>query len=83
MNTRQCMGCNARKEKIELLRIVREPSGKISLDCSGKINGRGTYICRDAECLKRSKKSRRMERMLKSQIGAEVYEMIEDIINGS
>ena len=53
---RKCMGCNESKPKKELIRIVREPDGKITLDEKGKISGRGVYICPDKNCLVKVKR---------------------------
>ena len=53
---RQCMGCRERKAKRELIRVVRGTDGVVSLDFGGKMNGRGAYICPDAECLKKYRK---------------------------
>ena len=61
---RQCVGCRERKEKRELIRVVRSPEGGISLDFKGKKPGRGAYLCPDLECLKRARKSRALERAL-------------------
>ena len=58
---RQCVGCRERKEKRELIRVVRSPEGGISLDFKGKKPGRGAYLCPDLECLKRARKSRALE----------------------
>ena len=54
---RQCMGCRERKNKRELIRVVRSPEGQVSLDFGGKMNGRGAYLCPDPECLKRAIRS--------------------------
>ena len=54
---RQCMGCRERKAKREMIRVVRMTDGNVSLDFSGKLNGRGAYICPDPECLKKARKS--------------------------
>ena len=59
---RKCIGCNESKSKKELVRIVRSPEGEISVDTTGKKNGRGAYICNDAECLRKARKSKRLER---------------------
>ncbi len=56
--TRKCIGCGELKEKNQLVRIVRSKEGKISLDVTGKKNGRGAYICPDPECLKQAFKKR-------------------------
>ena len=73
---RQCMGCREQKPKNELLRVVRSPEGAISLDFRGKASGRGAYICRSQECLKRAAKSRALERSLETPIPAAVYEQL-------
>ena len=54
---RMCVGCREMKPKKELLRIVRSPEGEISVDRTGKVSGRGAYICANAECLNRARKS--------------------------
>ena len=74
---RQCLGCNEHKPKIELLRVVRSPEGEISLDFKGKKSGRGAYICRDVKCLRRARKSRRIDRNLECDIPDSVYDAME------
>ena len=74
---RQCLGCNEHKPKIELLRVVRSPEGEISLDFKGKKSGRGAYICRDVKCLRRARKSRRIDRNLDCEIPEAVYDAME------
>ena len=74
---RQCMGCNEHKPKMELLRVVRSPEGETSLDFTGKKSGRGAYICREVGCLKKARKSRRLERVLECSISEEVYDAME------
>ena len=74
---RQCLGCNEHKPKKELLRVVRSPEGEISLDFTGKKSGRGAYICRDVRCLKKARKSKRIERSLECQISDAVYDLME------
>ena len=54
---RKCTGCNEMKPKKELVRVVRSPEGEISLDLTGKKPGRGAYVCRDEECLKKARKA--------------------------
>ena len=70
---RQCMGCRERKAKRDMIRVVRMTDGNVSLDFSGKLNGRGAYICPDAECLKKAQKTRSLERSLEVPIPEEVY----------
>lgn len=74
---RQCLGCNEHKPKRELLRVVRDPEGNISLDFTGKKSGRGAYICKSVKCLSRAVKSRRIEKNLGVAIPDGVYENME------
>ena len=71
---RQCMGCRERKDKKAMLRVVRGTDGVVSLDFSGKLNGRGAYVCPDPECLKKAQKSKALERCLETSIPQEVYD---------
>ena len=71
---RQCMGCRERKDKKAMLRVVRGTDGVVSLDFSGKLNGRGAYVCPDPECLKKAQKSKALERCLEAEIPREVYD---------
>ena len=74
---RQCMGCRERKEKRAMLRVVRGTDGTVSLDFSGKLNGRGAYVCPDPECLKKARKSRALERCLEVASPEEVYDRLQ------
>lgn len=74
---RMCSGCRERRQKGELVRVVRSPDGVISLDTTGKAPGRGAYICRNAECLKKARKNRSIERSFKCKISDEVYGELE------
>ena len=79
---RQCMGCRERKAKKELIRVVRETDGTVSLDFSGKRNGRGAYICPDPDCLKKAQKAKSLERSLEVPIPEEVYLRLEKEMEG-
>ena len=74
---RQCMGCRERKEKRELIRVVRSPEGAVSLDFRGKAPGRGAYICPDLACLKKAIRSKALERSLEVAIPEEIYARLE------
>ena len=74
---RQCMGCRERKNKRDMLRVVRGTDGEVSLDFSGKLNGRGAYVCPDPECLKKARKTRALERCLEVAIPETVYDRME------
>ncbi len=69
---RQCLGCRERRAKRELVRVVRSPEGQVLLDFSGKANGRGAYLCRNPECLKRAVKAHALERALEAPVPEEV-----------
>ena len=75
--SRRCTGCGEHFPKSELIRVVRSPEGEISLDMTGRKSGRGAYLCKNAECLRRARKARRIEQNLEVTIPAEVYEALE------
>ena len=75
---RTCMACQAKKDKRELVRIVRSPEGEISVDMTGKKPGRGAYICPNLECLNKVIKSKRLERSLETTISQEIYESLKE-----
>ena len=75
--TRQCLGCNEHKPKKELLRVLRTPEGEIILDFTGKKSGRGAYICYDVKCLKKARKSKRIDKSLDTEIPEEIYDKME------
>lgn len=80
---RQCVGCREMKDKRALLRVVKGPDGGISLDFGGRKPGRGAYVCRDVECLRRARKSRALERAFETQIPPEVYDALEAELRGA
>lgn len=71
------MGCSETKLKTELVRVVRSPEGEVSLDLTGKKSGRGAYICRNVECLKKARRSGRIGRSLDVSIPEEVFDRME------
>lgn len=74
------MGCNSQKNKNELIRIVKNKEGIISIDRTGKAQGRGAYICDNVECLEKVIKSKRLERALNTKISDEIYEELRGVI---
>ena len=74
---RQCTGCREHKAKQELIRVVRSPEGTISLDFRGKASGRGAYLCRSGDCLKKAVKSKALERAFSAPIPSEVYDRLQ------
>ena len=77
---RTCMGCNEKKPKKELIRIVKNKEGIISLDKTGKQEGRGAYICNSVECLEKVVKSKRLEKVLEKEISEQIYNNLKDVI---
>ena len=74
---RQCVGCRTMFEKRDLIRVVKSPEGAISLDFKGKAPGRGAYLCKSAECLKKARRSKALERAFSMSIPEEVYDGLE------
>ena len=74
---RQCVGCGEMKSKKEIMRILKTAEGDIVLDVTGKKNGRGAYLCKTEECLKKARKTKGIERSFKMSIPAEVYDNLE------
>lgn len=72
------MGCNEKKAKRELIRVVRTPEGEIVLDGKGKLSGRGVYICPKKECLEKARKAKRFERSLETAIPETVYDALAE-----
>lgn len=77
---RTCMGCNQKKDKKELIRIVKNKNNEISIDKTGKKEGRGAYICDDVNCLDKLIKSKRLERVFEMSISNEIYESLRGVI---
>lgn len=77
---RTCMGCNSKKDKKDLIRVVKNKEEIISIDKTGKANGRGAYICNNIECLEKAIKSKRLERVLETKISEEIYENLRGVI---
>ena len=78
---RRCTGCGEHFPKNALIRVVRTPAGEVLLDLTGKSSGRGAYICKSAACLKKARKSRRIETSLECTISEEVYDRMEEEIS--
>ena len=78
---RRCVGCGEHFPKAELVRVLRTPEGEVVLDLTGKKSGRGAYICKKAACLKKARKSRRIEASLECSIPETVYDRMEEEIS--
>lgn len=73
-----CTGCGEMFDKRTLVRVVKSPDGEVSLDLTGKKAGRGAYVCKNTECLKKARKKRAFERAFSMQISEEVYNSMEE-----
>ena len=74
---RKCTGCGEMKPKKELVRVIKTVDEEILLDLTGRMNGRGAYVCREEECLKRAIKTKAIERSLGVSVSDEVYEQLK------
>ena len=79
---RMCLGCREMMPKLELMRVVRTPDGSIVLDKTGKVSGRGAYICKNKECFNKSVKSKALSRALEVQVEDDILLALEKEING-
>lgn len=73
---RMCTGCMEMKPKKELVRVVKNKEGEVSMDLTGKKPGRGAYVCRNLECLEKAFKTKRLEKNLEVKISEELYEKL-------
>jgi predicted RNA-binding protein YlxR (DUF448 family) len=77
---RRCLGCNESFPKKDLIRVIRDPEGNVSLDFTGKKSGRGAYVCRSLACFKKARKQNRFASSLEVQIPPEVLDALEEEI---
>ncbi len=74
---RKCLGCNTRRPKNELIRVVRTKDGNVTLDKTGKLSGRGAYLCNELSCFSKARKAKRFESNLEISIPPEIYDALE------
>ncbi len=79
---RMCLGCQEMKPKRELIRIVKNKENEISVDASGKKQGRGAYICKSPECFEKARKGKRLEKAFEMKIDEDIYEMLKQQLEG-
>lgn len=77
---RTCMGCNEKKDKKDLIRIVKNKNNEITIDRTKKAQGRGAYICDNIQCLEKIIKTKRLEKILDMKISEEIYENLRGVI---
>ena len=72
---RTCIACRSEKPKKELIRVVKF-GDEISLDLTGKANGRGAYVCNDKDCIEKLKKGRLLNKTFSCHVSEETYDKI-------
>ena len=77
---RTCIGCNEKKNKKDLIRVVRNKEGEITIDKTGKAKGRGAYLCDNIDCLEKAIKNKRLERSFEMKIEDEIYEKLRGVM---
>ncbi len=78
---RTCIGCNTKKDKNDLIRIIKNKQGIITIDKTGKMQGRGAYICNNIACLENAKKKRKLEKSFSCKIDENIYEDLRGVIS--
>lgn len=79
---RTCIGCNEKKNKNEFIRVVKNSNNEIFIDKTGKMPGRGAYICDNVQCLEKAIKTRKLQREFEIDIPEEVYNNLRGVIVG-
>ncbi|MCX4321979.1 MAG: YlxR family protein [Lachnospiraceae bacterium] len=77
VSLRQCVGCGEMKDKKEMMRVLKSAEGIVSLDMTGRKNGRGAYLCKNGECLVKARRNKGLERSFKMRIPDEIYANLE------
>ncbi len=80
---RKCVACQENKEKKELIRIVRSPEGTVSVDPSGRLNGRGAYLCLNAACIDLAEAKNILGKQLKTSVDSSVFASLRDLVEGA
>ena len=78
---RMCVGCGEMKPKKEMMRVVRTPEDTFILDVTGKKNGRGAYLCKNANCLEKAVRNKGLERSFQMRIPEEIMESLTKEFN--
>ena len=80
MPQRTCMGCNTKKDKKDLIRIVKNKDGEINIVKTGKMQRRGAYLCNNIECLNLAIKTKRIEKVFEQKIDNDIYEKLRGVM---
>lgn len=77
---RSCVVTGEKLEKKELIRVVRDNTNHVFIDTTGKANGRGAYLKKDLEVIKRAKQNKILDRRLEVEVPDSIYEELESMI---
>ena len=77
---RKCIGCNTSKDKKELIRVVKNKENEINIDKTGRLPGRGAYLCNSIECLEKAIKNNRLEKTFKMKIESDIYDKLRGVM---
>lgn len=78
---RMCTACREMKPKRDLIRVVKTTDGEIKLDTTGRLNGRGAYICKSSECFEKARKTNALARAFEMRVSEDVYNQLETELN--
>ena len=78
---RSCAICREKKDKNELIRIVKNKENEVKIDQTGKQQGRGAYMCSNVQCIEKAKKNKGLERSLDIKIEESIYDELIELIN--
>ena len=74
--------CSVTREKCtknELIRIVKTPEATVIIDQTGKANGRGAYLKKDSEVIKKAQKTKVLDRNLEISIPDSIYDELLEL----
>ena len=78
---RTCVVSGEKLPKKELIRVVRDKDGIVSVDLTGKANGRGVYLKGDVEIIEKAKKSKILNRKLEVEVPDDIYEKLKEVVS--
>lgn len=77
---RTCVVSHEKCEKKDLIRVVRNTSGDVEIDLTGKLNGRGAYLKKDVDVINKARKSKILDRHLEVEVPDKIYDELLNII---
>lgn len=80
MPERTCVVTKEKTLKKDLLRVVRNKDGEVIVDLTGKANGRGAYLKKDPEVIKKAQQTKILDRILEINIPDQIYDQLNEIV---